>query len=72
MTNQILNIDNANSYATEENLNKALVRSNLNDVDHLTVCNRAGRFTAIFTLCRCDQAKVNPGYPAQMGFPIVS
>lgn len=42
------NIDNCKSYATEANLIKALTALNIVNDRHLVVCNRAGRFTAIF------------------------
>ena len=44
----ILNIDNAKSYATEANLLKALKEKGLDGMRPLIVCNRAGRFTAVF------------------------
>jgi hypothetical protein len=43
-----LNIDNAKSYATEANLMKALEKLGFAAHRHLVVCNRAGRYTAIF------------------------
>lgn len=41
-------IDNNRSYATEENLQKALVKLGFADHAHVVVCNRQGRFTAVF------------------------
>ncbi len=46
----MFNIDNAKSYATEKNLTAGLARVGLDTARYLTVCNRAGRFTAIFPL----------------------
>jgi hypothetical protein len=45
-----LNIDTSKSYATEENLMKALRKLGLADRKPMVVCNRAGRFTAIFSV----------------------
>jgi hypothetical protein len=45
-----LNIDTSKSYATEENLTKALKRSGLDGLRPLIVLNRAGRYTAVFGL----------------------
>jgi hypothetical protein len=44
----VFDIDNARSYATEGNLIKALERIGLDQMRPLVVCNRAGRFTAVF------------------------
>lgn len=44
------NIDTAKSYATEENLMKALKKLGLDECRPLVVCNRKGRFTAVFGL----------------------
>lgn len=44
----MLNIDTCKSYATEENLNKALVKLGFDKHQPLIVCNREGRFTAVF------------------------
>jgi hypothetical protein len=42
------NIDTSKSYATEANLHQALVKLGFAADRHLVVCNRQGRFTAIF------------------------
>lgn len=47
MTNP-MNIDNSKSYATEANLMKALEKLGFDKDRHIVVCNRAGRYTAIF------------------------
>lgn len=44
-----MNIDTSRSYATEENLMKALERYGMKEASPLIVCNRLGRFTAVFT-----------------------
>ncbi|AKE44869.1 hypothetical protein AU106_gp238 [Sinorhizobium phage phiM9] len=45
------NIDNAKSYKTEANLMKALEKIGINDQEDvfMVVCNREGRFTALFS-----------------------
>ena len=43
-----MDINTAKSYATKENLNKALVKAGIDDHRHLVVSNDKGRFTAIF------------------------
>jgi hypothetical protein len=45
-----LNIDNSISYKTEDNLHKAIKNKGLAHLRYLTVCNREGRFTAVFPL----------------------
>lgn len=47
-TRNIFDIDTAKSYATEANLNKALVKLGFDQDRHVVVCTRTGRFTAIF------------------------
>lgn len=51
-----MNIDDSRSYATEEALHKAIRKYFGDDVRYLVVCNRAGRFTAIFS------ASFNPNH----------
>lgn len=53
------NIDTAKSYATEANLMKALERLGFADKRPVVVRNRAGRYTAIFSL---SLAGINGGY----------
>ncbi|SHG89436.1 hypothetical protein [Bradyrhizobium erythrophlei] len=53
----ILDIDNAKSYATEANLMKALATTGLDQMMPLVVCNRDGRFTAVFGLHLSGMAK---------------
>ena len=43
-----MNIDTAKSYKTEANLVKGLEKLGFAKDRHLVVCNREGRFTAIF------------------------
>lgn len=45
-----LNIDTAKSYATEANLVAGLKKLGLDHEPHMIVRNRAGRFTAIFSI----------------------
>ncbi|AIK68421.1 hypothetical protein P10VF_208 [Rhizobium phage vB_RleM_P10VF] len=49
--NSYFNIDNCKSYKTEDNLYKAINKLGLTrELDQfLVVCNREGRFTAIFS-----------------------
>ncbi|QIG68102.1 hypothetical protein EVB55_167 [Rhizobium phage RHph_Y68] len=49
--NSYFNIDNCRSYATEENLYKAINKLGFSrEMDQfIVVCNRKGRFTAIFS-----------------------
>lgn len=44
----MIDIDNSRSYATEANLMKALSEKGLDKMKPLIVCNRQGRFTAVF------------------------
>lgn len=67
----IYNIDTAKSYATEENLEKALEKVSLGNVPYMVVRNRTGRFTAIFSYAQCEARNVNPGTPAHLGFKII-
>jgi len=46
----MMNIDTCKSYATEENLMKALVKHGFEKDYPLIVRNREGRFTAVFGL----------------------
>jgi hypothetical protein len=48
MNRPLHDIDNQKSYASEERLVKALTKLGFQSHRHLVVCNRAGRFTAIF------------------------
>lgn len=48
--NDFNNIDKSRSYATEEGLLRALEKLGLLDMRPIVVCNREGRFTAIFGL----------------------
>jgi len=46
----MMNIDTAKSYATEENLMKALAKLGLAELRPMVVRNREGRWTAIFSI----------------------
>ena len=67
-----MNIDTAKSYSTEPLLERAIIRMDLHKARYIVVCNRKGRFTAIFTVARCNAAGINAGEPAQRGFFIVN
>lgn len=58
MTPEFFNIDSATSYATEANLMKALEKLGFADKRPMVVRNRAGRYTAIFSL---SHAGINGG-----------
>lgn len=64
------NIDTAKSYATEENLSKALAKLGLSEKSHIVVRNRAGRFTAIF-YCVLHEFNGDVAYAARAGFKSV-
>jgi len=64
-----LNIDSARSYKTEANLDKA-VREIFPDWKYLTVCNREGRFTAIFSMS--SNQRFNTLDAAHLGFMVVN
>lgn len=65
-------IDKAKSYSTEPLLERAIIRMDLHKARHIVVCNRKGRFTAIFTVARLHVAGINAGEPAQRGFFVVN
>lgn len=64
----IANIDNMKSYKTEANLMAALDKLGFNTNQHrfFVVCNRAGRFTAVFQFDSSKGGYV--GLYAQHGF----
>lgn len=72
MNVNILDIGNARSYKTEANLLAALATFGLAEVPRLVVCNREGRFTAIFTAGRTTQESIPVMQVAQAGFPVIS
>lgn len=63
-----MDIDNAHSYASEQNLIAGLKKIGLDQLKYLIVCNRQGRFTAIFPLA---WNQVQPIMIAQRGFMVV-
>ncbi len=63
-----MNIDNARSYKTEANLVKRIEYLYSPETKYLVVCNRKGRFTAVFPL---SWNPINPGHIASDGFPVV-
>jgi len=46
----MMNIDEARCYATEANLLKALAKFGFDKCRYMIVCNRSGKFTAIFSI----------------------
>lgn len=68
----MFDIANAKSYATKENLIKALKKHKIDEDRHLVVCNEQGRFTAIFFQSNFEQYGISyMGYYAQYGFFVV-
>ncbi len=73
----MINIDNARSYSDETRLWRALENLGFHNLNPIVVCNRKGRFTAIFGLAHIEQANERcSGIPmivvAQKGFPVIS
>lgn len=62
-----MNIDTAKSYATEENLMRALEKLSLADRCPMVVRNREGRWTAIFS-ASMGRFDGNIGLAARCGF----
>jgi hypothetical protein len=70
--NRFADIDNAKSYATEANLMKALEKLGLANLRPLVVCNRKGRFTAVFGLHLSGMAQTgNVMFAANHGFKTI-
>lgn len=57
-----MNIDNSKSYSSETNLHKALSKIGYQPEEYLTVRNREGRWTAVFSF------SVHGIQPAHLGF----
>jgi len=68
----IVDIDDARSYATEANLEKALLTFGMVNIPRVVVRNRAGRFTAIFTHGRVEAMSMNHMFILSKGFPVIS
>lgn len=66
-----LDIDNSRSYATEANLLTALDKLGLGSCRPLVVCNRAGRFTAIFQDFTLRHNNLSVAYAASSGFKVM-
>jgi hypothetical protein len=65
-----MNIDTSKSYATEENLMKALEKAGLDKCKPLVVRNREGRYTAIFGYA--IYGVQNPFIIAHKGFMVIN
>lgn len=64
-----MNIDTARSFASEAALMRCLTKLGLADMRPLVVCNRQGRFTAVFGLHLSGLAATgNVTYAARLGF----
>lgn len=73
----MINIDDARSYTDEIRLWRALENLGFNKLNPIVVCNRKGRFTAIFSLAHIEQANHRcSGVPmiavVQKGFLVVN
>ncbi len=73
----MINIDNARSYSDETRLWRALENLGFHKLNPIVVCNRKGRFTAIFGLGHIEQANQRcSGVPMidviQKGFPVIN
>lgn len=69
----MLNVDECKSYATEANLLKALTKLGLDKCRPVIVCNRKGRFTAIFGLNISGMAGTgNVMFAAHHGFMTIN
>ena len=63
------NIDKAKSYATEKGLDNAVLNF-FGDVKYLVVCNRQGRFTAVFNHS-ANMPEITPVNFALHGFIVI-
>lgn len=68
----MINIDNARSYTDETRLWKALEKSGLHKARPIVVCNRSGRFTAVFGEAGLRQEGLSVIEPCQSGFPVIN
>ena len=68
-----MNIDESRSYQTEERLHKAINKLFPKElVRHaLVVCNRKGRFTAVFGKSFVESANIGFVHVAQQGFMVL-
>lgn len=66
----VCDIDTAKSYATEDNLMKALRKIGLDELNPIVVRNRAGRWTAIFGYHLSQHQ--NAASIAHHGFKVIS
>ena len=70
MKKERIDIDYARSYATEDNLIKAIEKNFGSETDeYVVVCNRKGRYTAIF-FHYGPYARIHPANVASFGFPV--
>lgn len=64
----MLDINTAKSYATLDNLNKALAKFGIADHDHLVVKNFEGRYTAVFPFSNFQRTRLFPNGMHYVGF----
>lgn len=64
----ILEVDSAMSYSNEKNLLKAIAKKCPSSWRFVTVCNRAGRYTAVF---QAGSLQGDVAGPARAGFLVI-
>lgn len=68
----MINIDNARSYSDETRLWRALENLGFHKARPVIVCNRNGRFTAVFGETALNAYNIPIIAPAQKGFPVIN
>ncbi len=68
----MINIDTARSYSDETRLWRALENFGLHKARPVVVCNRNGRFTAVFGMAALSALGISAGTPPQAGFPVIN
>ena len=67
----MLDVDNAKSYVKESTLMATLEATGFIKGRPIVVCNRQGRFTAVFASTHLVAAGIPVIHPAEAGFPVV-
>ena len=68
----MLDIDDARSYTDETRLWRALENFKLHQARPIIVCNRLGRFTAVFGAAHLTSRDIPIIAAAQAGFPVIN
>lgn len=68
----MVNIDDARSYTDETRLWRALENLGLHKARPVVVCNRAGRFTAVFGAADLETQNIPVIATALAGFPVIN